>query len=131
MEQVTTSVELDPRWQLVLNRDTEADGTFVYAVKTTGVYCRPSCPSRRAKPQNVAFFKTENDAERAGFRECLSILAANPRLGKERPEFSPPVRIHHHAKHYIIYRIEEDALLIVRVLRDESDLTRHLGGASE
>jgi AraC family transcriptional regulator, regulatory protein of adaptative response / methylated-DNA-[protein]-cysteine methyltransferase len=71
MEQVTTSVELDPRWQTVLTRDTDADGTFVYAVKTTGVYCRPSCPSRRAKPRNVVFFKTEDEAEKAGFRECL------------------------------------------------------------
>lgn len=76
MEQVSTSIELDPRWQRVLNRDAEVDGSFFYAVKTTGVYCRPSCPSRRPKPQNVAFFKTVDDAERAGFRECLR---CNPR----------------------------------------------------
>ena len=46
------------------------DGKFVYAVKTTGVYCRPSCPSRLAKPANVAFYATGKDAEAAGFRAC-------------------------------------------------------------
>ena len=45
----------DPRWQSVLTRDAGADGSFVYAVRSTGVYCRPSCPSRTAKPQNVSF----------------------------------------------------------------------------
>ena len=48
-----------------------ADGTFVYAVKTTGVFCRPSCPARPAKPQNVAFFATGAEAEAAGYRACL------------------------------------------------------------
>jgi AraC family transcriptional regulator of adaptative response/methylated-DNA-[protein]-cysteine methyltransferase len=61
----------DPRWQAVVARDRAADGTFVYAVATTGVYCRPSCPSRRAKPENVGFFATCADAEKAGFRPCL------------------------------------------------------------
>lgn len=60
----------DPRWQAVLTRDRAADGAFVYAVRTTGVYCRPSCPSRVARPQNVGFYKTCEDAERAGFRPC-------------------------------------------------------------
>ncbi|WP_044558450.1 bifunctional DNA-binding transcriptional regulator/O6-methylguanine-DNA methyltransferase Ada [Azospirillum sp. B4] len=60
----------DPRWQAVLNRDAGQDGRFVYSVKTTGVYCRPSCPSRLAKPQNVAFHDSCAAAERAGFRPC-------------------------------------------------------------
>jgi AraC family transcriptional regulator of adaptative response/methylated-DNA-[protein]-cysteine methyltransferase len=46
------------------------DEGFFYSVKTTGVYCRPSCPSRRPKPENVAFHATASDAERAGFRAC-------------------------------------------------------------
>ncbi|HZP77817.1 MAG TPA: 2OG-Fe(II) oxygenase [Pseudolabrys sp.] len=62
--------ELDPRWRIVLERDAAYDGQFVYSVKTTGVYCRPSCPGRHAKPQNVAFHATCEDAERAGFRAC-------------------------------------------------------------
>ena len=61
---------VDPRWQSVLGRDTAADGRFVFAVKTTGVYCRPGCPARTAKRENVAFFATCDDAERAGYRAC-------------------------------------------------------------
>lgn len=60
----------DPRWAAVLSRDPEADGQFVYSVKTTGVYCRPSCAARTARPENVAFHPTAADAERAGFRPC-------------------------------------------------------------
>lgn len=62
-------------------------------------------------------------------RNALNIIADNPRLAAERSEFTPPVRIHHHAKHYIIYRIENDDLLILRLLRDESDLTQHLNNS--
>ncbi len=60
----------DPRWAAVAARDRQADGRFFYSVKTTGVYCRPSCPSRRARPENVAFYSTAAAAERAGFRPC-------------------------------------------------------------
>jgi len=62
---------LDPRWQTVLRRDRDADGSFVYAVRSTGVYCRPSCASRRAKPENVSFFPSPEAAEAQGFRPCL------------------------------------------------------------
>jgi AraC family transcriptional regulator of adaptative response/methylated-DNA-[protein]-cysteine methyltransferase len=58
-------------WQQVLTRDAAADGRFVYAVKSTGVYCRPSCPSRRPERKNVSFFRTPDAAEGAGFRACL------------------------------------------------------------
>lgn len=60
----------DQRWQSVLDRDPAADGRFVYAVKTTGVYCRPSCPSRRGKRENVAFFARGDEALEAGYRAC-------------------------------------------------------------
>src|ERR1700733_886647 len=59
-----------PRWAAVVARDPKADGKFFYSVKTTGVYCRPSCASRLAKPVNVAFHATRAAAERAGFRPC-------------------------------------------------------------
>jgi AraC family transcriptional regulator of adaptative response/methylated-DNA-[protein]-cysteine methyltransferase len=58
-------------WQQVLARDAAADGQFVYAVKSTGIYCRPSCPSRRPERKNVSFFPTPALAEAAGFRACL------------------------------------------------------------
>src|ERR1700758_3128932 len=58
------------RWRTVLARDRAADGAFVYAVATTGVYCRPSCASRRPKRENVAFFEPPAAARRAGSRAC-------------------------------------------------------------
>jgi len=57
-------------WNAVNARDKTYDGQFVYAVKTTGVYCRPSCPSRRPKPENVEFFATPAAAENADYRAC-------------------------------------------------------------
>ncbi|HLQ84870.1 MAG TPA: bifunctional DNA-binding transcriptional regulator/O6-methylguanine-DNA methyltransferase Ada [Salinisphaeraceae bacterium] len=58
------------RWTAVKRRDSAADGKFYYSVSTTGVYCRPSCPSRQARREHVAFHATRADAERAGFRPC-------------------------------------------------------------
>lgn len=60
----------DERWTAVLQRDAEADGAFVYAVITTGIYCRPSCPSRRPKRENARFFDLPREAAAAGFRPC-------------------------------------------------------------
>jgi len=60
----------DPRWQAVVSCDANADGKFVYAVKTTGIYCAPSCPSRQPKPENILYFDDAEAAERAGFRPC-------------------------------------------------------------
>ncbi|MCQ9155765.1 bifunctional DNA-binding transcriptional regulator/O6-methylguanine-DNA methyltransferase Ada [Acidomonas methanolica] len=60
----------DPRWTAVVARDRSADGTFCYAVRTTGIYCRPSCPARRARPENVEFYAGSAAAEAAGFRPC-------------------------------------------------------------
>lgn len=57
-------------WRSVLARDAGSDGAFIYAVVTTGVYCRPSCPSRRPNRANVKFFSSAEAAERAGFRAC-------------------------------------------------------------
>jgi AraC family transcriptional regulator of adaptative response/methylated-DNA-[protein]-cysteine methyltransferase len=67
----TPSAFAGKAWQQVLARDVGADGQFVYAVKTTGVYCRPGCPSRRPERKNVRFFPTNAQAEAAGFRACL------------------------------------------------------------
>lgn len=60
----------EERWQAVVSRDAGADGRFCYSVSTTGVYCRPSCPSRLARREHVAFHDTPEDAEQAGFRPC-------------------------------------------------------------
>jgi len=61
----------EARWAAVLARDHAYDGAFVFAVRTTGVYCRPGCPARRPKPENVVFFGSAQAAEAAGFRACL------------------------------------------------------------
>jgi AraC family transcriptional regulator, regulatory protein of adaptative response / methylated-DNA-[protein]-cysteine methyltransferase len=58
-------------WQAVQGRDASQDGKFVFAVSSTGVYCRPSCPSRRPRRENVSFFRQPADAEQAGYRACL------------------------------------------------------------
>jgi AraC family transcriptional regulator of adaptative response/methylated-DNA-[protein]-cysteine methyltransferase len=74
------AAENDPRWAAVAARDRRADGTFYYSVSTTGVYCRPSCASRRANPAHVSFHRTTADAERAGFRPCRRCKPDRPAL---------------------------------------------------
>jgi Adenosine deaminase len=67
---LAAATENDPRWASVVARNPEADGTFYYSVNTTGVYCCPSCAARLARPENVRFHTTCEDAEQAGFRPC-------------------------------------------------------------
>jgi AraC family transcriptional regulator of adaptative response/methylated-DNA-[protein]-cysteine methyltransferase len=71
------------QWQQVLARDPSADGQFVYAVKSTGIYCRPSCPSRRPSRKNVSFFATSAAAEAAAFRACKR---CEPQRATPRPD---------------------------------------------
>jgi AraC family transcriptional regulator, regulatory protein of adaptative response / methylated-DNA-[protein]-cysteine methyltransferase len=61
----------EQQWDAVISRDARRDGEFVFAVSTTGVYCRPSCPARRPRRENVAFYSRPEQAEKAGFRACL------------------------------------------------------------
>jgi len=75
----TTTVN-DPRWASILARDAAVDGSFYYSVRTTGVYCRPSCAARRARPENVQFHTTREDAEKAGFRPCKRCRPDQPSL---------------------------------------------------
>ena len=67
---VMTTITQDPRFAAIRARDAAQDGHFVYAVKTTGVYCRPSCGARPARPENVAFYADGAEARAAGFRPC-------------------------------------------------------------
>jgi AraC family transcriptional regulator of adaptative response/methylated-DNA-[protein]-cysteine methyltransferase len=73
----------DPRWAVVVARDSNANGKFYYSVETTRVYCRPSCHSRLAKPENVRFHATCADAERAGFRACKRCQPNRPPLSEQ------------------------------------------------
>ncbi|HKY71174.1 MAG TPA: methylated-DNA--[protein]-cysteine S-methyltransferase [Nitrospira sp.] len=65
-------------WKAVLNHDRRFDGSFVYAVSSTGVYCRPSCPSRRPRRSGVTFYESPQMAEAAGFRACLRCAPRSP-----------------------------------------------------
>ena len=75
--------EEDARWRAVLARDAARDGQFVFAVASTGVYCRPSCAARRPRRENVQFFPIPEAAERAGYRACLR---CRPRSFSGSPE---------------------------------------------
>src|SRR6266511_98376 len=82
--QLAAATENDSRWASVVARHPKADGTFYYSVKTTGVYCRPSCAARLARPENVRFHATCKDAEKAGFRPCKRC----------KPDQASPVELH-------------------------------------
>ena len=73
----------DPRWAMTVARDASADGQFFYSVKTTGVYCRPSCGARTPKPENVRFHRTIAEAEQAGFRPCKRCKPNQPPLAEQ------------------------------------------------
>jgi AraC family transcriptional regulator of adaptative response/methylated-DNA-[protein]-cysteine methyltransferase len=72
----------DPRWAAVLARDARADGTFYFAVRSTGIYCRPSCPARHARRENVEFHATREGAERAGYRPCKRCRPDRPSVAE-------------------------------------------------
>lgn len=83
IEKLAAQTKKDPRWTAVVTRDPKADDKFFYSVKTTGVYCRPSCGSRGARPENVQFHATWADAERAGFRPCKRCKPNQSSLDKQ------------------------------------------------
>src|SRR5580698_6788477 len=76
-------------WDSVRGRDRAADGVFVYAVRSTGIYCRPSCPSRRPRREQVVFYSLPEAAEQEGFRSCKrcrpgAVPATDPNVEKMR-----------------------------------------------
>ncbi len=78
------SMTFDERYRAISSRDTRFDGQFVTAVRTTGIYCRPSCPARTPKPGNVSFFATSAAAHEAGYRACKRCL---PEAAPGSPEW--------------------------------------------
>ena len=103
-------------WESVLLRDASADDRFFYGVTTTGIYCRPSCPSRRPKRNNVTFFSSVEAAERAGFRAC-----ARCHPNQAKPTSGPVDR----ARTYIDRRIGaiNDQRITLEVLGQEAGLS--------
>jgi AraC family transcriptional regulator of adaptative response/methylated-DNA-[protein]-cysteine methyltransferase len=112
IEQAAAATMSDPRWTAVRARDPAADGAFYYSVATTGVYCRPSCASRAARPENVRFHATRADAEQAGFRPCKRC----------RPD-QPPLAARQAAKVTAACRIIEQAESVPRL----EELARRVG----
>src|SRR5215813_14402813 len=100
--------EISPRaaaryWQATLARDRRADGTFVLAVRSTRIYCRPSCPARRPLRRNVTFFRTGEEAERHGYRPCRRC----------RPnEISGPVALVRRAADLLFRQSSEESLTL-------------------
>jgi AraC family transcriptional regulator of adaptative response/methylated-DNA-[protein]-cysteine methyltransferase len=87
MEPVNTTAGFttdEERWAAVRGREREADGMFYYSVRTTGIYCRPSCGARPALRQNVRFHDSCADAEAAGFRACLRCKPTEPPLAERQ-----------------------------------------------
>jgi AraC family transcriptional regulator of adaptative response/methylated-DNA-[protein]-cysteine methyltransferase len=98
-----TRLDEQAAWTAVLARDGQQDGQFVYAVATTGVYCRPSCPSRRPRRENVAFFADMDRAERAGYRACLRC--------KPRAPQAPALAVIERARTFIDAHLDEGVSL--------------------
>jgi len=84
LKQTPKSTGEDPRWARIVARDKTADGHFWYSVSTTGVYCRPSCPSRTANPKNVQLHDTPENAKAAGFRACKRCNPDGPSIDAEK-----------------------------------------------
>jgi AraC family transcriptional regulator of adaptative response/methylated-DNA-[protein]-cysteine methyltransferase len=82
-KRMSLSVADDPRWARVVARDKTADGQFWYSVSTTGIYCRPSCPSRTANPKNVQLHDSLQSAKASGFRPCRRCNPDGPSLETE------------------------------------------------
>ncbi len=83
-DELAAATTNDPRWAAVVARDPKADGRFFYSVRTTGVYCRPCCAARLARPENVRFHATTRDAEVAGFRSCKRCKPDQPTMVEQR-----------------------------------------------
>lgn len=99
-----STVDIETAWRAVQARDRGSDGRFVFAVVTTGVYCRPSCPARRPLRQNVRFYPDPQAAETAGFRACKR---CRPRA--ERPD--PARELAEAARDYLEERLDETVTL--------------------
>src|SRR5260370_24472448 len=104
-------------WGAVLSRDASRDGSFVFAVRSTGIYCRPSCPARRPRPEHVSFFKLPEAAEQAGFRACRR---CHPRRARTD---DPQVELARDICHAI--DDHDEVPLTLKALSDETGVSQH------
>ena len=106
-------------WESVLRRDPSADERFLYGVTTTGIYCRPSCPSRHPKRGNVAFFSSVEAAERAGFRACQRCTPNRDRASRDKAV--------DRARDYIDRHVHDlsDERITLELLGEQSGMSPH------
>jgi AraC family transcriptional regulator, regulatory protein of adaptative response / methylated-DNA-[protein]-cysteine methyltransferase len=115
--------EIDSRWLAVQSRNRVADGAFVYAVRSTGVYCRPSCPSRKPRRAQVMFFGVPAQAERAGFRACLRCRPDEAKPAD--PHAADVARICRHIETTLANRGGDESSLTLAGLAALSGLSAH------
>lgn len=104
-------------WKAVESRDASRDGSFVFAVRSTGIYCRPSCPARRPRRENVRFFQVPEAAEQAGFRACRR---CHPRRARTS---DPQIELVRRICHLIDEHDEEQPTL--QTLSAETNVSAH------
>lgn len=104
-------------WNAVLARDASRDGSFVFAVRSTGIYCRPSCPARRPRREQVSFFQLPEAAEQAGFRACRR---CHPRRARAN---DPQIELVRRICHLIDEHDEEP--LTLRTMSNETGVSAH------
>jgi AraC family transcriptional regulator, regulatory protein of adaptative response / methylated-DNA-[protein]-cysteine methyltransferase len=104
-------------WNAVLARDASRDGSFVFAVRSTGIYCRPSCPARRPRREQVSFFQVPEAAEQAGFRACKR---CHPRRARAN---DPRIELVRQVCHAIDEHDEEPSTL--KTLSEETGVSAH------
>src|SRR5216683_1076235 len=114
---VTTVINNPELWNAVLSRDASRDGSFVFAVRSTGIYCRPSCPARRPRREQVSFFQIPEAAEQAGFRACRR---CHPRRARTA---DPQIELVRQICHAIDDHDEEP--LTLKTLSDETGVSPH------
>src|SRR5713226_6828848 len=114
MPAITNNPEL---WKAVLSRDASRDGSFVFAVRSTGIYCRPSCPARRPRREQVSFFQLPEAAEQAGFRACRR---CHPRRARAN---DPQIELVRRICHLIDEHDEEP--LTLRTMSTETGVSAH------
>ena len=91
-ERNATVLTDEDAWVVITARDRRFDGAFVYAVETTGIYCRPSCPVRRPRRENVVFYASPQEAEQAGYRACHRCCPTHARRAGRRAGTGLPRR---------------------------------------
>src|SRR5689334_1174906 len=86
-----TRLDVDTAWAAFMRRDRSWDGRVIGAVKTTGIYCKPSCPARRPKREHVVFFASGEEARHAGYRPCLRCKPDE--VGRDREAVAKAVKL--------------------------------------